>query len=73
MYVNQRITKNVAIAYFQDFATSNWVEDEFFNILFEYVRNIKIGERPNKFTFPNAFNTLGQHKYFGLFTQVLCV
>ena len=48
-------------------------EDESFNILFEYVRNIKIGERPNKFTFPNAFNTLGQHKYFGLFTQVLCV
>jgi len=48
-------------------------EDEFFNLLYEYIRNIKLGERPHQFTFPTAFNTLAQHKYFGLFTQVLCV
>ena len=48
-------------------------EDEFFNLLYEYIRNVKLGERPHQFTFPTAFNTLAQHKYFGLFTQVLCV
>ena len=48
-------------------------EDKFFNLLYEYIRNIKLGERPHQFTFPTAFNTLAEHKYFGLFTQVLCV
>ena len=48
-------------------------EDEYFNLLYDYIRNVKLGERPHQFTFPNAFNTLAQHKYFGLFTQVLCV
>ena len=44
-------------------------EDEYFNLLYEYIRNVKLGERPHQFTFPAEFNTLAQHKYFGLFTQ----
>jgi len=48
-------------------------EDEYFNLLYDYIRNIKLGKRPHQFTFPAAFNSIAQHKYFGLFTQVLCV
>ncbi|MDC0249746.1 DUF3822 family protein [Flavobacteriales bacterium] len=48
-------------------------EDEFFNLLYEYIRNIKLGKRPHQFNFPTEFDPLAQHKYFGLFTQVLCV
>jgi len=48
-------------------------EDEHFNLLYDYIRNIKLGKRPHQFTFPTEFNTLSEHKYFGLFTQVLCV
>ena len=48
-------------------------EDMFFNLLYKYIRNIKLGKRPHQFTFPTAFNAIAQHKYFGLFTQVLCV
>ena len=48
-------------------------DDEFFNLLYEYIRNIKLGERPHQFNFPAEFDSLAEHKYFGLFTQVLCV
>ena len=48
-------------------------EDEHFNLLYDYISNIKLGKRPHQFTFPTEFNTLSEHKYFGLFTQVLCV
>jgi len=48
-------------------------DDPYFNLLYDYIRNIKLGERPREFTFPNAFNTISSHRYFGLFTQVLCV
>ena len=47
--------------------------DEYFNLLYEYIRNIKLGRRPHQFTFPAEFNSLAEHKSFGLFTQVLCV
>jgi len=48
-------------------------EDEYFNLLYEYIRNVKLGKRPHQFTFPATFNNIEQHKYFGLFSQVLCV
>jgi hypothetical protein len=48
-------------------------DDEYFNLLYDYIRNIKLGKRPHQFTFPIEFNSLAEHKYFGLFTQVLCV
>jgi len=47
--------------------------DEYFSLMYEYIRNIKLGKRPQQFTFTSEFNTLADHKYFGLFTQVLCV
>jgi len=47
--------------------------DESFSLMYEYIRNIKLGKRPHQFTFPTEFNTLADHKYFGLFTQILCV
>ena len=47
--------------------------DESFNLMYEYIRHIKLGKRPHQFTFPAEFITLADHKYFGLFTQVLCV
>ena len=47
--------------------------DEYFSLMYEYIRNIKLGKRPHQFTFPTEFNTLPNHKYFGLFTQILCV
>ncbi|MBT3612323.1 MAG: DUF3822 family protein [Flavobacteriales bacterium] len=51
------------------------IEDtnESFSLMYEYIRNIKLGKRPHQFTFPAEFNTLADHKYFGLFTQILCV
>ena len=47
--------------------------DESFSLMYEYIRNIKLGKRPNQFTFPDEFNSISEHKYFGLFTQILCV
>ena len=47
-------------------------EDEYFNLLYDYIRNLKLGERPHQFTFPTVFSSIAPHKYFGLFTQVLC-
>ena len=48
-------------------------DDKYFNLLYEYIKNLKLGKRPHQFTFPIEFNSLAEHKYFGLFTQVLCV
>ena len=47
--------------------------DKYFSLLYEYIRNIKLGKRPHQFTFPTEFNSLAEHKYFGLFSQILCV
>jgi len=48
-------------------------DDEYFNLLYDYIRNIKLGKRPHQFNFPSEFDSLAEHKYFGLFSQVLCV
>ena len=47
--------------------------DESFSLIYEYIRNIKLGKRPHQFTFPTEFKPLADHKYFGLFSQILCV
>ena len=47
--------------------------DKTFTLLYEYIRNIKLGKRPHQFTFPSEFFALEEHKYFGLFSQILCV
>jgi len=48
------------------------MEDENFKLLYDYIRNISFGVRSNGFSFPDEFNDLAEHKYFGLFSQVLC-
>jgi len=47
-------------------------DDDNFKILYEYIRNIELGERPCQLKFPDEFNTLASQKYFGLFSQILC-
>ena len=47
-------------------------DDDNFKLLYEYIRNIELGERPNQLKFPDEFNTLENQKYFGLFSQILC-
>ena len=47
-------------------------DDDNFKLLYEYIRNIELGERPNQLQFPDEFNTLENQKYFGLFSQILC-
>ena len=47
-------------------------DDDNFKLLYEYIRNIELGERPVQLKFPNEFNTLENQKYFGLFSQILC-
>ncbi len=36
-------------------------------------QNIKLGKKPHHFTCRTELNPLADHKYFGLFTQILCV
>tara|TARA_B100000287_G_scaffold300543_1_gene283691 strand:- start:100 stop:948 length:849 start_codon:yes stop_codon:yes gene_type:complete len=48
-------------------------KDIYFNILYDYVRNIKLGSRPHQLLYSDEFNSIKKHKYFGLFSQVLCV
>ena len=47
--------------------------DEYFNLLYDYIRNLSLAKRPSQLNFPKEFEGLPEHKYFGLFTQVLCV
>ena len=61
-------TKGTELVLFGDIE----IEDEYFYLLYQYVEEIKLGNRPHHFTFPNVFSDLSNHKYFGLFTQVLC-
>ena len=47
-------------------------EDENYKILYNYIRNIRLGSRTNKLKFTSEFDTIQEHQYFGLFCQVLC-
>ena len=46
--------------------------DENYNILYEYIRNISFGENVQNIIFPDKFRRLEKHQYYGLFSQVLC-
>lgn len=48
-------------------------QSETYLLLYDYVRHLKSAKRPHNFIFPDAFNVLEEHQFFGLFTQVLCV
>jgi len=61
-------TNNVNTLLFGDITK----DDDNFKLLYEYIRNIELGERPNQLQFPDEFNTLENQKYFGLFSQILC-
>ena len=47
-------------------------EDENYKLLYDYIRNIKFGNRPNELEFTSEFDTIQEHQYFGLFCQILC-
>ena len=47
-------------------------DDDNFKLLYEFIRKIKFGGRPDQLKFPFEFNTLENQKYFGLFSQILC-
>ena len=47
--------------------------DDYFSILYDYIKNVKLGSRKSDFSFTKEFNTLDEHKYIGLFYQILCV
>ena len=48
-------------------------QSETYLLLYDYIRHLKSAKRPHNFIFPDAFNVLEEHQFFGLFTQVLCV
>jgi len=47
--------------------------DDHFNLLYDYIKNVKLGNRKSKLSFTKEFNILEEHKYIGLFYQILCV
>ena len=47
--------------------------DSYFNILYDYIKNVKLGNIKSELSFSNEFNILEEHKYLGLFHQILCV
>tara|TARA_B110000196_G_C20981429_1_gene583601 strand:+ start:14 stop:829 length:816 start_codon:yes stop_codon:yes gene_type:complete len=44
-------------------------EDENHQLLYEYIRNIEFGSRPNNLNFSSEFNELKEHQFYGLFSQ----
>ena len=48
------------------------LEDNQFKLLYDYIRNINLGNRPKDFIFPQEASTIKNHYFFGLFNQVLC-
>ena len=47
--------------------------DELYQLLFNYVRYISFGKRPNNLQYANELESIQKHKYFCLFSQLLCV
>ena len=43
--------------------------DEYFNLLYEYIRNISPGRTPNKIKIPSDFEGFEAHKHFSLLAQ----
>ena len=43
--------------------------DEYFNLLYEYIRNISLGKAPNKINIPADFKGFEAHKHFSLLAQ----
>lgn len=47
--------------------------DENYSLLYNYIRNIKFGEVSSSLSFAEELNKVSTHKYFTLFSQLLCV
>ena len=47
--------------------------DENYSLLYEYIRNIKFGEISSTLSFNEELNNVSNHRYFTLFSQLLCV
>ena len=47
--------------------------DEKYNLLYQYVRNISFGNRPENLNFSKELESIKSHQYFCLFSQLLCV
>ncbi len=47
--------------------------DELYQLLFNYVRYISFGKRPNNLQYANKLESIQKHQYFCLFSQLLCV
>ena len=43
--------------------------DEYFNLLYKYIRNLSIGETPNKIKIPADFEEFEAHKHFSLLAK----
>ena len=43
--------------------------DEYFNLLYKYIRNLSLGETPNKINIPADFEGFEAHKHFSLLAQ----
>lgn len=48
-------------------------DDANYKLLYDYIRNITFGKRPQSVIFSDEFINIAKHKYYGLFSQVLCV
>ena len=59
---------NIAVELFGEICK----DDENYRILYDYIRNITFGKSPQGVIFPDEFRNLGEHQYYGLFSQVLC-
>ncbi len=46
--------------------------DEQYNLLYQYIRNISFGKRPENLQYSQDINSIKPHQYFCLFSQVLC-
>ncbi len=62
-------TENIVVVLFGAIEENS----DLYTLLYDYIRNIELGERTSELNFPPAFNNLPKQKYFNLFTQFLCV
>jgi hypothetical protein len=46
--------------------------DDLYQLLFDYVRHISFGKRPNNLQYANELGSIKEHQYFCLFSQLLC-
>ena len=48
-------------------------DDDLYSVLHDYIREIRFGRISKKLMFANELKKISNHKYFGLFSQLLCV